>query len=45
MSKKVLFISFFAALLVFSEIITPLVVSFWLDSALSKVMPARQLNF
>ena len=44
MSKKVLFISFFAALLVFSEIITPLVVSFWLDSALSKVMPARQHN-
>jgi len=43
-SKKVLFISFFAALLVFSEIITPLVVSFWLDSALSKVMPARQHN-
>jgi hypothetical protein len=41
-SKKTFFISLFAALIAFSEIVTPLIASFWLDSALSKVMPARQ---
>ena len=42
MFKKISVIGFLAALLLFSEIITPLIASAWLDSALSKVMPARQ---
>jgi len=43
-SKKILFIVFLAALIAFSEIITPLIASYWLDSALSRVMPARSHN-
>lgn len=42
MSKKVVIIVFFALLVAFSEIITPFIASYWLDSALAKVMPARQ---
>lgn len=42
MSKKIIIIGFFAALVAFSEIITPLAASYWLDSALARVMPARQ---
>ena len=33
-----------AASIVFSEIVTPLAASWWLDQALNKVMPARQHN-
>jgi hypothetical protein len=43
-SRKILIISFFAAFVLFSEIVTPLIASYWLDSALAKVMPARQHN-
>ena len=42
MSKKTILIGFLAALLLFSEIITPMIASLWLDRALAKVMPARQ---
>ena len=42
MTKKTFLIGIFAALLVTSEIVTPMIASYWLDSALSKVMPARQ---
>ena len=42
MTKKTFLIGIFAALLVSSEIVTPMIASYWLDSALSKVMPARQ---
>ena len=42
MTKKTVLIGFLAALLVTSEIVTPMIASYWLDSALSKVMPARQ---
>jgi hypothetical protein len=41
-SKKTILIGFLAALLLFSEIITPMIASAWLDRALAKVMPARQ---
>ena len=43
MNKKVI-IGFLAASIAFSEIVTPLAVSWWLDQALNKVMPARQHN-
>ena len=43
MNKKVI-IGFLAASIAFSEIITPLAASWWLDQALNKVMPARQHN-
>ncbi len=43
MNKKVV-IGFLAACIAFSEIITPLAASWWLDQALNKVMPARQHN-
>ncbi len=42
MSKKTILIGFLAALLLFSEIVTPMIASLWLDRALAKVMPARQ---
>ncbi len=42
MSKKVLVIVAVAAWVGFSEMVTPFIASYWLDSALSKVMPARQ---
>ncbi|MHC1759555.1 MAG: DUF2993 domain-containing protein [Negativicutes bacterium] len=42
MTKKTFLIGIFAALLVTSEIVTPMIASYWLDSALSKVMPARR---
>ncbi|HWR31466.1 MAG TPA: DUF2993 domain-containing protein [Negativicutes bacterium] len=44
MSKKGFVIGVIAAVVVFSEIVTPLIASYWLDSALSKAMPARQHN-
>ena len=43
MNKKVI-IGFLAASIAFSEIVTPLAASWWLDQALNKVMPARQHN-
>jgi len=43
-SKKGFVIGVIAAVVVFSEIVTPLIASYWLDSALSKAMPARQHN-
>ena len=43
MNKKVI-IGFLAASIAFSEIVSPLAVSWWLDQALNKVMPARQHN-
>jgi len=43
-TKKTLVIGCFAGLLVFSEIVSPVIASFWLDTALTKVMPARQHN-
>jgi hypothetical protein len=42
--KKSVIIGFFVACVAFSEIVTPLAVSWWLDQALNKVMPARQHN-
>ena len=42
MSKKTVAIGLVAALVIFSEIITPLLASYWLDSSLVKVMPARE---
>ena len=42
--KKIVLIGFLAVVIVFSEVITPLVASWWLGSALSKVMPSRQQN-
>lgn len=44
MSKKGFVIGVIAAVVAFSEIVTPLIASYWLDSALSKAMPARQHN-
>jgi len=41
-TKKTLVIGCFAGLLAFSEIVSPVIASFWLDTALTKVMPARQ---
>ena len=43
MNKKVI-IGFLAASIAFSEIVSPLAASWWLDQALNKVMPARQHN-
>ena len=43
MNKKVI-LGFLAASIAFSEIVTPLAASWWLDQALNKVMPARQHN-
>lgn len=40
--KKTTIIGLLAAVIVFSEIITPFVASWWLDSSLNKVMPARE---
>ena len=42
MSKKTVAIGLVGALVIFSEIITPLLASYWLDSSLVKVMPARE---
>jgi len=42
--KKSVIIGFFVACVAFSEIITPLAASWWLDQALNKAMPARQHN-
>lgn len=43
MSKKTMAVIGAAAFLIaFSEVITPLAASYWLDSALSRAMPARQ---
>ena len=42
MSKKTLAIGLVAALVIFSEIITPLLASYWLDSSLVKIMPAKE---
>jgi hypothetical protein len=42
--KKTTIIILLAAVIAFSEIITPFAVSWWLGSALTKAMPARQQN-
>ena len=42
MSKKTFLIGLVAAFVLFSEVVTPWLASFWLDSALAKVMPSRQ---
>lgn len=42
MSKKMVLIGLVVALAVFSEFITPWIASYWLDSALVKLMPAQQ---
>ena len=43
MNKKVV-LGLLAACIAVSEVLTPLAVSWWLDQALNKVMPARQHN-
>jgi len=40
--KKTTIIGLLVAVIVFSEIVTPFAASWWLDSSLNKVMPARQ---
>ena len=42
MSKKTVAIGLVAALVFVSEIITPLLASYWLDSSLVKIMPAKE---
>ena len=44
MPKKTVVIGLVAALVIFSELITPLLASYWLDSSLVKVMPAKEHN-
>ena len=42
MSKKMVLIGLVVVFAVFSELITPWIASYWLDSALTKLMPAQQ---